>query len=59
MNMGENERLRERVATLEAALREIAEGTEPDRIGRYDLLRDWVHGTAIAALAEAAPKEKP
>ncbi len=36
---------------LRKTLEEIAEGTESDRIGRYEYLRDWVHKTASAALA--------
>jgi len=35
---------------LRAALEEIEDGTTPDRIGRYDLLRDWVNKTARRAL---------
>ncbi len=35
-----------RVEALETALAEIHEGTGPDRIGRYEYLRDWVHKTS-------------
>jgi len=44
-------RLRREADQLRAALEEIEDGTTPDRVGRYNLLRDWVNKTARAALA--------
>lgn len=47
---------REALITTRQALTEIEDGTTPDRIGRYDALRDWVHGVASRALAATNPK---
>jgi hypothetical protein len=43
--------LERRAIAAESVLAEIAEGTGSDRIGRYDLLRDWVH-TKARSLSE-------
>jgi hypothetical protein len=44
--------LRTQVKVLTEALELLADGTDPERIGRYDFLRDWVHKTANDALAK-------
>lgn len=50
-------KLEQRVERLSRVLDEIADGTTPDRIGRYEYLRDWVHKTAMTGLARETDDE--